>query len=238
MSLHFHGTPLTPRSMLERMAGENFCISFANPGDIDVCMRIGQINMFDNGAYVLFNRGGEPVADWTPFYKWVEPRLGPPHWAVVPDHIGGDVDHQRALVAQWPFHKSLGAPVWHMALPIDYLIELASAWPRVCIGSSAEFWQIGTPMWCERMDDAFTALHLAGLSHVHIHGLRMLAILGDPRWPLASADSVNVARNYKDTGIDPAAMARRIDASNSPPKFIMPRTMPAQNHGSMFECLD
>ena len=236
MSIHYHGTPLTPRHMLERMAGAHFCVSFANPGDVDVCMRIGQSVQFDNGAYPLFTRGGAAVEDWSPYYKWLEPKLGPPHWAVVPDHIGGDEDQQRQLVAQWPFPKALGAPVWHMHLPLSYLVELASVWPRVCIGSSREFWQIGTPAWCNRMTEAFVALHQAGLGHVWIHGLRMMAILGDPRWPLASGDSVNVARNFKDSGIDPAAMAKRIDAANSPSKFIMPKhTLTLETHG-LFTC--
>lgn len=221
--------------MLERMAGEHFFVSFANPADVDVCLRIGQSVGFDNGAYPLFMRGGEPVADWKPYYKWLEPRLGPPHWAVVPDHIGGDVEQQRRLVAEWPFHKSLGAPVWHMHLPIEYLLELASAWPRVCIGSSKEFWQIGTPRWWHRMLEAFTALHDAGLGHVWIHGLRMLDILGDPRLPLASADSVNVARNFKDSGVDPSAMARRINACNSPAIFTPPKHRASLDMEEMFK---
>ena len=45
--------------------------------------------------------------------------------------------------------------------------------------------------------------------------LRGLAQAGK-RWPFASADSVNVARNYKDSSADPEKMARRIDGVQCP----------------------
>jgi hypothetical protein len=48
--------------------------------------------------------------------------------------------------------------------------------------------------------------------------LRGLALRGE-RWPFASADSVNVARNYKDTGNSPEQMARRIDGVQCPIKW-------------------
>lgn len=37
MTVHCHGTPLTPRSELVRMAGKHFCVSFADPRDGDWC---------------------------------------------------------------------------------------------------------------------------------------------------------------------------------------------------------
>lgn len=48
--------------------------------------------------------------------------------------------------------------------------------------------------------------------------LRGLALSGD-RWPFASADSVNVARNFKDGNVCPERMARRIDAIRCPIKW-------------------
>jgi hypothetical protein len=50
--------------------------------------------------------------------------------------------------------------------------------------------------------------------------LRGLALAGD-RWPFASADSTNVARNFKNVGaeVDPERMARRIDAVQCPIKW-------------------
>mgnify|MGYP003440572259 FL=1 len=32
--MHYHGTPITPRAQLERMAGRMFCVSYAAPQDL------------------------------------------------------------------------------------------------------------------------------------------------------------------------------------------------------------
>jgi hypothetical protein len=194
------------------MAGKNFCVSFANPGDADVCLRIGQSVMWDNGAFSLHTRG--KAVDWTAFYRWVEPRLGHPHWAVIPDVIDGNVDDNAKLVAEWPFRRELAAPVWHMAEPIGVLLEFAQDFGRVCFGSSGAFWQVGSDAWCRRADEAFNELARRGpLPWVHM--LRGMAV-GGKRWPFASVDSVNVARNFKDSDSCPEAMARVIDAVQCP----------------------
>ena len=39
--IHYHGTPLTPRETLYRMAGKHFCVSYADKRDGDVCLEIG-----------------------------------------------------------------------------------------------------------------------------------------------------------------------------------------------------
>lgn len=215
MTIHYHGTPLTPRSELQKMAGKNFCVSFANPGDAEWCLLNGQSVMWDNGGFTAFTKG--KAVDWAKFYAWLENKLGHPHWAVVPDVIDGTVEQQRELTAQWPFPKHLGAPVWHMGLDFDYLIELADTWPRICFGSSGAYWQVGSLAWERRADEAFNHLEKRGL-RPWVHMLRGLAVCGD-RWPFASADSVNVARNFKDTSSCPERMARRIDAVQCPVKW-------------------
>lgn len=210
--IHYHGTPLTPRHELFKLAGKNFCVSFAASQDADWCLLHGQSVMWDNGAF-SFRKSGQ-IPNWSQFYRWLEPRLGHPHWAVVPDVIDGNVDQQRRLVADWPFERLLGSPVWHMGLPIDYLLELAGEWPRLCFGSTAQYWQVGSPSWDRRCDTAWNALERRGL-RPWVHMLRGLALAGD-RWPFASADSVNVARNFKDSRTCPERMARRIDSVQSP----------------------
>lgn len=210
--IHYHGTPLTPRSELMKMAGKHFCVSFAAPQDAEWCMAHGQSVMWDNGAFSAYTRGAtfDPLA----FAAWVEPRLGHPHWAVIPDVIDGGVDEHRAMVAAWPHPPALSAPVWHMGLPVDWLLELSDAFTRVCFGSSGRYWQVGSPAWERRADEAFNALARRGpLPWVHM--MRGLALAGD-RWPFASADSVNVARNFKDARICPERMARRIDSIQCP----------------------
>ena len=66
------------------------------------------------------NKTFEPSA----YYSWLEARLGNPHWAVILDVIDGTVEQQKELLSRWPFSKELSAPVWHMAMPIDYLLYL------------------------------------------------------------------------------------------------------------------
>lgn len=198
--IHYHGTPITPRAQLERMAGRHFCVSFAHPNDLKTCLRIGQSVVLDNGAFSTHTRGAE--FDAPGFYKWLEPVLAPPHWAVVPDSIGGDLEAQYKLLSTWPrqtFGYDNCAAVFHLHHPLSHLDFLANAYPKVCLGSSGEFWEIGTAKWCARMDEIFNLLAKRRVMP-WVHGLRMLGQHSGP-WPMASADSTNVAQNFKrDTG--------------------------------------
>ena len=209
--IHYHGTPITPQRQLLRMVGRFFCVSYANPQNLPTCLQIGQGVMLDNGAFSAFTKG-VPFNE-TGFYGWIEPHLAHPHWAVIPDVIGGSVEDQRSMVSRWPFSSNLGYPVWHLGLPIDYLLELADGWGRICFGSSAEYWQAGTSRWCGRMDEAFNALARRG-TMPWVHGLRMLG--QTQRWPLASADSTNVAQNFKRYCGCAECMAHEIDAVQPP----------------------
>lgn len=216
MTLHYHGTPITPRSELLRLAGKCFCVSFAEPRDAEWCLQNAQSVMWDNGAFTLHTQ--KRAVNWSQFYDWIEPRLSHPHWAVVPDVIDGDIEENVALIEQWPHDKSMSAVVWHMAEPIDHLLRLCDlGFGKLCFGSSGRYWQVGGELWERRADEAFDALSHRGL-RPWVHMLRGLALCGD-RWPFASADSVNVARNFKDTSTCPERMARRIDAIQCPPRW-------------------
>jgi hypothetical protein len=219
VTLHYHGTPLTPRRELMKLAGKHFCVSFAHPQDADWCAQNGQSVMWDNGAFSLFTKGKE--IDKGALFAWLEDRLVAPHWAVCLDVIGGSVEDQLDLAKEWPFPKSLSAPVWHMGLPIKYLLHLADTYPKICFGSSAEYWQVGSEKWSARCDLAFEALSKRHRHLPWIHMLRGLAVVGK-RWPFASADSVNVARNFKTGNRCPRRMADDIDAVQAPPFFIHP----------------
>lgn len=194
------------------MAGRHFCVSFAQDQDLKTCLRIGQSLMFDNGAFSAFTRG--LAFDEAAYYRWLEPILAHPHWAVVPDVIDGTVDQQRERVARWPFRRELGLPVFHLGMPLPYLFELAEKWPRICLGSSGAYWNIGSMAWCGRMDEIFNALAKRG-PLPWLHGLRMLGQAGE-RWPLASADSTNVAQNWKRDACCPEGKAAPIDAVQTP----------------------
>lgn len=221
MALHYHGLPLTPERLLGQVKGCNFCVSFAtdykNPRQKEFALRYGQSVMWDNGAFSLYRNGGK--IPWTAFYRWIEPRLGHPHWAVIPDVIDGSVKQQRELRKQWPFSASLGAPVWHLALPLEYLLELADEYPRICFGSSGIYWNTRSTEWEARMDEAFETIYSKRQVVPWVHGLRMLSKLGK-RWPLASADSTNVGMNVKRNGECPGCMAKRIDQINGPHRWL------------------
>lgn len=218
MTIHYHGTPLTPRSELLKMAGKHFCVSHANPGDADWCLAHGQSVMWDNGAFSYNSRNETP--DWSKFYDWVGPRLGHPHWAVVPDVIGGEVEDNLSLIREWPHRRDLAAVVWHLHEPVGHLLDLCQLdFGKLCFGSSGEYWQVGSASWERRVDAAFNALSRAG-NIPWVHMLRGLAMCGD-RWPFASADSVNVARNFKDSNTCPERMARRIDSVQCPTGWKM-----------------
>ena len=211
--IHYHGTPISGKKTdLLRRAGRHFCVSYAAPKQLDTCLAIGQSVMFDNGAFSAFTQGEK--FDLPGYLDWVDPILTNPHWAVIPDAIDGNEEEQRALVKLWPF-RHFGAPVWHMALPIDYLLELSEAWPRICLGSTAMYWQIGSPDWCRRMDEAFNALSKRHARLPWIHGLRMLGVAGQD-WPLASADSTNVAQNWTRRHGCPDQHAAKLDAIQTP----------------------
>lgn len=207
--IHYHGTPITPRTKLLEMKGRHFCVSYADPRDIETCLEIGQSLMMDNGAFTAYTKG-KPL-DESGFHEWCEQYLCAPNWAVIPDVIGGSVDEQRALINKWAFPKDLSAPVWHLHLPIDWLLELCDCFPKVCLGSSGDFWQIGTRKWTQRMDQIFEALSKSRRFMPWIHGMRMLG-QANGVWPLASADSSNVARHHAELMISPEVMAQRIDA--------------------------
>jgi hypothetical protein len=191
------------------MQGRHFCVSFADHRDLETCLEIGQSLMMDNGAFTAFTKG-KPM-DKPRFYAWCEEYLCHPNWAVIPDVIGGTVEQQREHMSDWPFPKELSAPVWHLNLSLEWLQELTDTYGRVCIGSSGEFWQIGTRKWEQRMEQAFEMLTKTRRHLPWIHGMRMLGQSGG-KWPLASADSSNIARHHAELRVSPEIMANRIDA--------------------------
>ena len=211
--IHYHGTPLTPKEQLYKMAGKHFCVSFYNPQDAKTCMQIGQSVMWDNGAFSSFKNGEK--LDYKKYYFWLEDKLGHPHWCVIPDIIDGSIAEQKKLLLQFPYPAELSAPVWHIALDINYLYFLIDRYPRVCFGSSGDYWNVGSMKWCERVDYVFNQLVKKYKYIPNIHMLRGLS-LGGTKYPFASADSVNVARNFKDQKKCPESMARKIDAMQTP----------------------
>lgn len=222
--IHYHGTPITPHAALVGMAGRHFCVPFPDPRDLAACLRIGASVMMDNGAFSAWTRG--ITVDWHQFYDWVAQHLRHPHWAVIPDVIGGTDEENDALVDACELPREFAAPVWHLHEDLDRLCRLADAFPRICFGSSGEYRTPGSPSWRARIDQAWDALERTG-RRPWVHMLRAMKEASEGPWPFGSADSTNVARNHsgsaRQAAVDPEVLAARIDARN--PKFSGKRAL-------------
>lgn len=232
--IHYHGTPITPETAAAAtLSGGHAFISFADSRNLSLAMDVCQSFAVDNGAFGAWTRG-KPITDWTPYYDWIAELHRYPSFdfAVIPDVIDGDESDNDALLSAWPWCEAsphIGAPVWHLHESIKRLQWLAAVWPRICIGSSGEFAKLKTQAWWNRMAETFNAIcDKAGRPICKVHGLRMLDPEVFSRFPFASADSTNIARNigidsaWKGTYTPPtkearaAVMRARIESVNSP----------------------
>lgn len=199
----------------------------------NIAKGICQSFALDNGAFSSW-RSGKPITDWAPFYEWVAAmgRLPGCDFAVIPDVIDGTDGDNDALLNEWPLPR-LGAPVWHMHSSLSRLERLVHEYPRVCIGSSGEFANIGDPKWWNRINKAMeVACDNDGYAKTKLHGLRMLNSEVFTRLPLSSADSTNLVRNtnmsnaWRGTYLPPNGSIRaqvlrsRIESYNSAPKWV------------------
>lgn len=194
----YHGLSINPDSVAEAVLrnGHAF-LSYADPSQTHLAVNTARSFALDNGAFSAF-KTGKPIKDWNPFYEWVKELSKIPtlDFVVLPDVIEGSEKEQDALLDKSPLPPWLGAPVWHLNESMTRLKRLCGEYPRVCLGSAADFFQIGNIKWWERMAQAMAvACDAEGSPRCKLHGLRML----DPdifqKLPLASADSSNVARN-------------------------------------------
>lgn len=220
MTIHYHGTPITPKHVLRQLAGCHFCVPFSDPRDAQLCHDIGQSVMLDNGAFSIWRKAkaDREVSAWEDYYRWVEKWLDcATTWAVIPDSIAGTEDQNDQLVFLWPFGKK-GVPVWHMHESLTRLKDLCNNWPKVCIGSSSEYKTVGSLLWRERMSEAFDYICLPdGATPTWIHMLRGMQCVR-MAYPFASVDSTDVARNHNLSG-DAVSKARRWDGYQCPAKW-------------------
>ena len=201
--IHYHGTPITPETCAaEILAGRHAMVSFANPQQVDLCFDCCQSVALDNGAFPKW-RAGETVSDWTPYYAWAKEWMKRPNFdfALIPDVIDGTEAENETLIAICPLGIQVGVPVWHLHESLQKLDRLCDYWPRVAFGSSGDYAVIGTDAWWHRMSEAMKVACPFGWPRAKLHGLRMLDPAVFTKFPFASADSTNVARNI---GIDRA----------------------------------
>jgi hypothetical protein len=214
--IHYHGTPISPISALYELAGRHFCVSHIRPDDVTRVHQIGQSVMLDNGAYSKWKSG--KAVDWTAYYAWADRWLDyPTTWAVIPDEIDAGTQEQDALLREWP-HGQRGAPVWHMDEPIDRLLRLCDAWPKVCIGSTDEFSVVLSDAWQRRMDEAFNEIARRHRRMPWLHMLRGMQLSGR-QWPFSSVDSTDVGRNHNRPQNTPLSLADRWDRLQCPARW-------------------
>jgi hypothetical protein len=211
--IHYHGTPITPVTALYELSGRHFCVSHANPQDVRRCHEIGQSVLLDNGAFSKWK--SKKITNWNSYYEWCEKWLScPTTWAIIPDEIDAGAQMQDALLNDWPFgHR--GAPVWHMDEPINRLVRLTEEWPRVCIGSTAEYAMVLSDPWKRRMNECWNEISKRHKFLPWVHMLRGMQCSG-LEWPFASVDSTDIAQNHHRPQNTPRGMADRWDAMQCP----------------------
>lgn len=229
--IHYHGLPITPATAAAKAVenGHAF-VSYAHPEQLNIAIDVCQSFAVDNGAFSAW-RSGNPIKDWSAFYKWAEQckRIPSCDFAVIPDVIDGDEQANDALLNEFPLPKWFGAPVWHMHESFERLERLATDYPRICFGSSGQYATIGTFEWWQRMAQAMRIIcNDEGQPMVKLHGLRMLNPEIFTQFPFASCDSTNIGRNigidksWKGNYMPPTkemramVMRSRIEAHNAP----------------------
>jgi hypothetical protein len=219
MTVHYHGTPITPITALYELAGRCFCVSHMAPSDVRRCHDIGQSVMLDNGAFSKWKTG--KATDWPAYYEWCDRWLDfPTTWAIPPDVIDAPSQEQDALLNEWPHGKRQAAPVWHMEEPTSRLLRLCdTGWSRVCIGSTAAYAIVLSDPWRMRMDETWNEIAKVFGRTPPIHMLRGMQCSG-MRWPFASVDSTDIAQNHHRDQNTPRSMADRWDAKQCLGKWI------------------
>lgn len=130
---------------------------------------------------------------WRAYYEWLEPRLFTPgRWAITPDSPGAPSQINDALLLEWPFGRSKGAPVWHMDGRIERLGLLCEKFDRVCLGwiGDPKREPVGCDAYRRKMDEVG---RLFGNTWHPTHMLRGIAVAQD--YPFLSADSTSLAQN-------------------------------------------
>lgn len=206
--IHYHGTPLSGDIAVQvrGLKARHAMVSFWKPSQIDIVAEVCQSFCIDNGAFSAWKNGG--TIDLDAYAEFIEKWSRHPSFDfyVIPDVIDGTFEDNRKMLARWSQYGinllTKGAIVWHLHEPLEALRDYCNAYQRVCIGSSGQYSQIGTPVWWGRMAEAMeVATDDDGMPLTKLHGLRMLDPTVFSHFPFSSADSTNVARNI---GIDQA----------------------------------
>jgi hypothetical protein len=231
--LTIYGLPLNPLSALEQLKGASFCVSYGTRKKLttqldDAIRLVGQdgVLLVDNGAFSAHQAGVNTMTDedyLEGFADWANDILErcPQAIAVLPDVIGGTEQENAQLVCETmtTFPEDRVMPIWHMHESINYLLYLCESFGYIGIGSSGDYWQVGTAKWHARMNEAFAAIDGweresdGAYIRPRIHMMRAQSMAH--LYPLDSSDSTNVAMNhgrYRHTGEGHVGrLAKRVD---------------------------
>ena len=206
-----YGLPLNPRHLLNELAGASFCVSYATRDRLgsqldDAIQLVGHhgVLLVDNGAFSLHKKGvsARDEAYLEAYEAWAQDILDrcPQAIAVIPDVIGGTVEENAELVRTTMLDYERAMPIWHMHEPISYLLHLCTDFNYVGIGSSGDYWQVGTPKWHARIAEALDAIEAweAGSNGAYLRPrLHMMRAQSEAHaYAFDTADSCNVAMNH------------------------------------------
>jgi hypothetical protein len=220
-----HGTPITPKRLLDQLRGESFCVSYAYPEqlhDVGPLVPSTGILLLDNGAFTTWKQGRE--FDELGFWDWANAAqdLYPEAVAVIPDQIEGGTEAGNLMMASRAIRGGLAKYpertmfVWHTNDSMAQLKKAALLFNFIAIGSCEE--HDIQKHWADfyaraRKASAFIdGVELMTGRRPWVHVMRGLGKFHKfPRFD--SADSTNIARNHCRTKGQPAhvrAMADRI----------------------------
>jgi hypothetical protein len=222
-----HGLPITPKHLLEQLAGESFCVSFASPAQLDRAIELvdpeGML-MLDNGAFTHW-RAGKGKVDREAFFEWAnaaQERCAVAV-AVIPDVIAGSEQENwleaahaiRGGLSEYPERLMF---VWHMNDSLEQLRNACRLFNFVAIGSCAEYdIQKNRAAYMARLAHANAVIGYVEQEFGRrpwIHLMRANGVIVDAI-RFDSSDSTNVARNHCRTKGQPnhvRTMADRVAA--------------------------
>lgn len=198
--IHYHGTPCggTSADLPKFYTGRHALISYANKGDTGVILECCQTFCLDNGAFSFWKSG--TAVNWDDYMVWVQSLKNHPgfdFW-LIPDSIEGTEIDNRLLIFKYGLLVPYAVPVYHFHESLEHLDFLVRNFPRIALGSSAQWATVGTESWWARMAEIMSVCcDSDGVPRTKLHGLRMLDPLVFSRLCLSSADSTNAVQNAK-----------------------------------------
>lgn len=226
MTTIYHGTPVTPKDVLLTLAGKAFCLCYFYRSRLNLQTMEGlsSLSMLDVGTYPAWQAGIELSDEYRAgYYAWCDPLLDrPTTWAVIPDPIGFGSQYLDMMLREWPHGRDRGAPVFHLdadfTQPVDRMLRLLDEYPRVCIGWAEKDLPILGNDHQRCQDVLWNEIAKRHKRTPVIHHFRGTQLVTH-RWPYASLDSTDVARNHNRPQNTAEKMADRWDAAQCPARW-------------------